>query len=158
VDNWILQQLRLKNLRYSRASLGLHIMDRAPLDAFAFEKKAAYPQRASAIYAIACSAETGAPQPFISGSLIFLTGRASDIADRQRWRGREGDEKYIERQQKALLRAYGARKIKGCQVIDTGGLSVDEVVKQTLGAIYLKPYIEYSMQSRLQTFLPGTSR
>lgn len=104
------------------------------------------------------TASSGVPQHFVSGALIVLVGCCSDMVDRQRWRGREGDSKYIERQQKALVRAYGARNARGCRVVDTGGLGVDAVVKQVLRAIHLEPYVEYSMRSRLEKFLPRAAK
>lgn len=152
VDDWILKQLRLKNLRYSRAGRGIHVMDRAPLDAFAFTDQADYISKAQRLYDIACAGHTGNPLPFKSGALLLLTGRPEDLLDRQRWRGRSSTVKYIDTQQKALLEAYDAHSGENCSVIDTKGLGVEAVLKHVMHAIHVRPYVEYQMHARLQHF------
>jgi hypothetical protein len=153
VDDWILKQLRLKNLRYSKAGRGIHVMDRAPLDAFAFTDEADYTSKAQRLYDVACAGHTGNPLPFRAGALLLLTGRAEDLLDRQRWRGRSGTVKYIEKQQKALLEAYDAHSGDNCTVVDTKGLSVEAVLKYVMHAIHVRPYVEYKMDARLNYFL-----
>jgi hypothetical protein len=125
-------------------------MDRAPLDAFAFAPPSDYQTKAKALYDVACVASTGSPQPFASGALILLTGRADDLLDRQRWRGRGGDLGYIEKQQDALLKVYGTSP--GVRIVDTKGLSIDAVVKRVSRLMHLEAYKEYSMDERLQQF------
>jgi hypothetical protein len=124
VDEWIIDQLRRKNARYSGASLGLHVMDRAPF-----------------------------PRPFRSGALIILTCRSSDLEDRQRWRGRAGTADYIEVQQRKLLETYAVQGARGCRVVDTTGLAIDAVVKLVMYIIHIQPYEEYRIDARLQEFL-----
>jgi hypothetical protein len=153
VDEWILKQLRLKNLRFSKAARGLHVMDRAPLDAFAFTAEADYRSKAQSLYDVSCAGRTGNPLPFKAGALLLLTGRAEDLLDRQRWRGRTGTINYIENQQKALLEAYDASSSDNCTVIDTKGLSIEAVLKGVMHAIHVQPYVEYQVDARLNHFL-----
>jgi hypothetical protein len=153
VDGWILEQLRLKNGRFRTAPLGLHAMDRAPLDAFAFTEPPKYRDKAEMLWNVACVGNTHNPLPFESGDLIMLTGRVDDLQDRQRWRGRDGDHDYIEEQQKALLAVYDAGKAPGCCVVKTHGLGIDDVVKRVMYLIHMAKYVEFDMNDRLQHFL-----
>jgi hypothetical protein len=87
VDEWIMEQLRLKNVRFEKAEVGIHVMDWAPLDAFAFTPRDQRAEKAEAIYKNACH-YGGKLHEFIDACLLLLTGRAAELSIRQRWRGR----------------------------------------------------------------------
>jgi hypothetical protein len=152
VDQWILDQLRLKNARFERAGIGLHIMDRAPLDAFAFTPPNERAAKAEVIHEVACGAKFGRPHEFVSGCLVLLTGRPSDLVTRQKWRGRGGKEEYIEEQQASLLHTYACEGKSGTQVIRTEGVELDAAVREAVRAIHVEPYAEFDFATRLKEF------
>jgi deoxyadenosine/deoxycytidine kinase len=155
VDNWILEQLRLKNGRFEGAHLGLHLMDRAPLDALAFTPEHEHREKAMKIFNVACAGASGKPHDFCPGKLIFLKGRPYDLLTRQKWRGRDGDEDYISQQQTALLEVYNTQDPSLTSIVETSGLSVEMVVKKVLRIIHLEPYQEFNFTTRLKHYLQG---
>ena len=73
VDKWIMRQLRLKNQRFRNAEPGIHIMDRAPLDAFAFTKPHEVASKAEMLWNEAC-AGARSPEPFEVFYMLLLRG------------------------------------------------------------------------------------
>lgn len=155
VDKWILEQLRLKNARYEHAQLGLHVMDRAPLDAFAFPPYGEPQKKAQDLYDYACAGASGKPHHFCPGKLIILSGRPYDLLTRQVWRGRSGSEGYVADQQAALLAVYNAPNAGRTFHVDTTGLPVEVVIKKVLRVMHLEPYEQFDFSLRLKHYLSG---
>ena len=153
VDEYILEQLRLKNSRFERAQLGLHVMDRAPLDAFAFTPSKEYRAKAQSLYEIACAGASGTPHEFCAGKLIVLTGHPYDLLTRQKWRGRGGSEEYIQGQQDTLVGIYNDPKSGDVSFVETSGLNIENVVKEVSRRMHFEPYKEFSFSSRLRDYL-----
>ncbi len=155
VDDWILDQLRLKNGRFEDAKFGLHVMDRAPLDAFAFTDPDKYQEKAQRIHDVANAASSGTPREFRPGKLILLTGRAYDLVSRQKWRGRDSTEEYIAQQQTSLWDAYNAKDCGFVSHIETGGLDIQSVTKEVARRIFVENYDEFNFSKRLHQFRVG---
>ncbi|OEC93571.1 hypothetical protein A9Z06_09065 [Rhizobium sp. YK2] len=156
VDEWILEQVRLKNGRFARAGGGLHVMDRAPLDAFAFTLPNEYRDKAESIYETACAGKSGSPQSLQKGHLIVLKGDPRVLQTRQIWRGRGGKESYLEEQQNALVAVYDDAFGK-VTFIETAGQDIESVTKQVLHAIHREPYAEFDFDKRLEFFRSAVS-
>ncbi|MBY2925843.1 SIR2 family protein [Rhizobium leguminosarum] len=156
VDEWILEQVRLKNGRFARAGGGLHVMDRAPLDAFAFTPINQYRDKAESIYETACAGKSGHPQHLQKGHVIVLKGDPRVLQTRQIWRGRGGKEDYLEEQQNALVGIYDDAFGK-VTFIETAGQDVGSVTKQVLQAIHRGPYSEFDFDKRLEFFRSAVS-
>jgi len=153
VDEWILEQVRLKNGRFARAGVGLHVMDRAPLDAFAFTSPDKYRDKAESIFETACAGNSGSPQSLQKGHLVVLKGDPRVLQTRQIWRGRGGDGNYLEEQQNALVGVYADDNCGKATFIETAGQDVESVTKQVLRAIHRDPYKEFDFDKRLTSFL-----
>lgn len=155
VDDWIMEQLRLKNKRFCTANRGIHIMDRAPLDAFAFTSPGDEAAKAKMIWERVCGGGIGRhPISLAPGCVVFLKGRPDDLAMRQRWRGRTGDADYIERQQTALEKIYQG---PGTHVLDISGNSIEVVVRRLARLIHLGDYDEFDFTGRLEEYLAQES-
>ncbi len=151
VDDWIMEQLRLKNKRFCVANRGIHVMDRAPLDAFAFTAPGEEAAKAKMIWERVCGGGVGRkPIPLAPGCLVFLKGRPDDLATRQRWRGRTGDADYIAKQQTALGETYQG---PGIHVLDISGNSIEVVVRRLTKHIHLGDYTEFDFTGRLEGYL-----
>lgn len=139
VDQWIMEQIRLKNGRFVRAGSGLYIMDRAPLDAFAFTPVDDYQDKAASLFEIACAGTSGSPQSLQKGHLIVLKGDPSALMTRQVWRGRGGTEAYLADQQKDLFDIYSDSSYGRATFIETAGHDLENVTKKVLRAIHFDP-------------------
>jgi len=148
VDEWIMDQVRLKNFRFRQASLGIHIMDRAPLDAFAFTPEELQKEKAALIWKRARVAR----MPLEAGTVLLLKGRPEDLEMRQRWRGRNGDAAYCSKQQQELIKTYCDSAL-GAYEIDTTGQSIEVVVRRMLKIMHLSPYREFDFNARLNSYL-----
>jgi hypothetical protein len=153
VDEYILEQLRLKNSRFEMAQLGFYVMDRAPLDAFAFTPLEEYRTKAQSMYEVACAGASGTPHEFCPGKLIVLTGHPYDLLTRQKWRGREGTEEYIRDQQNTLVDIYSDAESGDVSFVETSGLNIESVVKEVSRRMHLEPYKEFSFNNRLKKYL-----
>ena len=115
VDEWIMDQVRLKNGSFRQAKCGIHAMDRAPLDAFAFTPRAEHKAKGELLWNRACVARASLE----AGTVLLLKGRAEDLEMRQRWRGRQGTPSICQ-QQRDLIETY-SQASDGAYEIDTTG-------------------------------------
>jgi hypothetical protein len=145
-----MDQIRLKNGRFQEARGGIHVMDRAPLDAFAFTPKGEQSAKADLIWQRVCVEYS----PLEKGTVLFLKGRPEDLAMRQRWRGRSGDAGYIATQQRELAETYSWSDDRAYE-IDTTGQSVDVVVRRMLRLIHLCEYRHFNFDRRLEEYRSG---
>jgi hypothetical protein len=146
VDDWIMSQLLLKNRRFRLAEPGVHIMDRAPLDAFAFTEPPDVAAKAEMLWDKACA---GGNDPFVRGRLILMTGRPEDLAVRERARGRPGERAYLEKQQTSLMELY-SDSIAGVRVVDAGGSTIETVARELARAIHFETYDEFDFDGQLK--------
>jgi hypothetical protein len=151
VDDWIIEQLRLKNARFEKAKVGIHVMDRAPLDAFAFTPTDQRTQKAETIHKIACHYGNRVHE-FVDACLLLLTGQPSELSVRQKWRGRGGGPEYIRKQQEVLLETYCCPGNSGARIVNTEGKELRAVVKDVVRVMYLEPYNAFKFSNRLAEF------
>ena len=154
VNTYIVEQLRMKNNRFIKAPIGLHIMDRAPLDAFAFTERSDYPNKAAQLYEKACMGKSKRPVQFQAGKLLLLVGDPKELETRQQLRGRGGSATYCQSQQDQLLDVYCSNASDGgAYVIETTGFENDTVAKKISWCIHMEPYVEFDFAARLKFYL-----
>lgn len=84
VDNWVYRQLRIKNRHFVKGEPGIHVMDRAPLDLFAFSLDADENRRkADEIVRIV---ETD--RKLSEGEVMLVVASPENLLERQLRRGR----------------------------------------------------------------------
>ncbi len=150
VDDWILGQVRQKNRRFKNAKVGIHVMDRAPLDAFAFVKEEDNKIKAEQIIKKVCLGNIS-EKGFVKAKIIFISGNPSELEFRQKYRGRSGDENYIKDQQNKLIKIYGADKSKhSVSLIDAQNKSIEFVTKEIMKVIFFTPYETFDFNDYLK--------
>lgn len=137
VDDWVLSQLVHKDRTLSKPTYGIHIMDRAPLDMFAFSKSATENQtKAKKLRAKLNKDVQG-------GEIIFLQAEGAVLFERQLRRGR-GPEWLSEAaynkaalgQQTQLLEDVYSPEAK----LDTTHLSQDDVARDVVERILFQNF------------------
>ncbi|MFB9136044.1 SIR2 family protein [Vibrio olivae] len=140
VDDWILGQVRQKNRRFKIAKAGIHVMDRAPVDAFAFVDKTEWSDKAKQIIEIVCRNDLS-EKGVTKASVIFLKGSPKELEYRQKYRGRKGDSEYLKGQQNHLVEVYSDPVLDGnVKFIDTRNKSIASVTKEIVRNIFLSEY------------------
>jgi hypothetical protein len=84
IDQWVYRQLRIKNKRFSNAGPGVVVMDRAPLDLFAFSKNDDENQRKAEEIISEVEAET----QLADGEVLLIMASPRCLLERQLGRGR----------------------------------------------------------------------
>ncbi|MEZ9464884.1 SIR2 family protein [Vibrio splendidus] len=140
VDEWILSQVRQKNRRFTRASSGIHVMDRAPIDAFAFVDSEKWANKSAQIKKKVCRDNLN-DHGLAKASVMFLSGDPKELQFRQKYRGRSGDDEYLCSQQEALKTVY-TDSVFGNKVafIDTRNKPLESVTKEVVRTIFLSKY------------------
>ncbi|WP_238797340.1 SIR2 family protein [Vibrio vulnificus] len=140
VDEWILGQVRQKNRRFKTAKPGIHVMDRAPVDAFAFVEEDKWPNKANQMIDVICRNNLS-DNGISKASVIFLSGNAKELEYRQKYRGRKGDSDYLSEQQELLRKVYTDPILDGAvKFIDTRNKSIEAVTKDIVRNIFLSDY------------------
>lgn len=153
VDDWVIRQLARKNELMRSGRYGIYVMDRAPLDMFAFSKQ---PKdnvaKARALRVIV--GEDGLK----SGAMIHLSASAEALIERQVRRGR-GPEWLEEAAYKAgELAAQGERirEIYGIdKTFDTSLLSANDVARVAAERILFADYVPVNLEERRVDFEKG---
>lgn len=134
IDHWVDHQLERKNSNLLNQPSGVDVIDRAPLDAFAFVHANKWSMRAREI-SKALSQESRARRA-CNGHVIRLTGDAKTIEVRARRVSREPTVAGIERQQSVLEVVYPSGD--AVSVIDTRNLTSAQVVRAIVRIIHQK--------------------
>lgn len=138
IDRWVMRQLSLKNLSMIDARAGMHLVDRAPLDAFAFTKPREWPAKAKMIREAVSPGES--KRTLESAHIVLLLGDPEVLAVRALSKHKEHDAASLQRQQELLRRVYGIRR-QGVTVIDTRGKSVRQVVQYVARVVHQNDYM-----------------
>jgi len=153
IDRWVMRQLYLKNLAMLDAKPGLHLVDRAPLDAFAFTSRRVWKAKARMIReAISPGASARA---LAEAHIVFLTGDPDVLAVRALAKHKEHDAAALRRQQDLLKRVYGVRRV-GVTVVDTREKSIRQVVQEVARIIHRREYAVAPLQGWLEDIEGGT--
>jgi predicted ATPase len=141
VDDWVAKQFRLRNnvLNFNDNQIGLHILDRGPLDPLAFTPKI---QSVSAKAKRLRSSIKGRSKAPLSGAhVIVLKGEPTVLNARAIAQGKDFSVQAIAEQQDKLVEFYGK---EGVTVIETHGLSLEDVVRSVAFDILDQQHQRYS--------------
>jgi hypothetical protein len=147
VDNFIYAELKEKNRRLSKASVGYHFMDRGPLDLYAFssdddERR----EKTKKIRSVVCRTT-----PLLDAQIIFLSASGETLVNRNFSRGRKpsnsGDAAYLSNQECALRDTY-----KPTHIFNTEDSSAGEVARRIVRHVLSHEYSPTSLDSILSRY------
>ncbi|OHX37755.1 hypothetical protein BJL95_08115 [Methylomonas sp. LWB] len=135
VDNFVYGELKEKNIRISKAGVGFHFMDRAPLDLYAFSNDDK--ERKDKTKSI--KSKVTRHQGFQRGEIIFVTAKGETLVKRNLGRGRlpskSGEEGYLEQQSGFLKDLYNPNII-----INTDNMMPGEAARKIARHVLLDEY------------------
>jgi hypothetical protein len=149
IDSWVDGQFALKNrgLYSNENAIGVHILDRGPLDPLAFTREGQVRKRAKRLKAAICR-KSKLQKEIVPAHVILLSADPKDMENRATSSGKRFDESTLRKQEQALRDAYG--KGRGVTVIDTRGLSLQDVVKRVAKVIHgNSSYEEVNLTERI---------
>lgn len=123
VNSFVYSELKEKNIRMTSLGVGIHFMDRAPLDLYAFSKDDA--ERKEKTQDL--QSNVLKDQSFQQGEVIFLTARGATLVKRNLGRGRaptsSGDAEYLEQQATFLNELYNPEFVLYTDKYDAGEIA-----------------------------------
>lgn len=152
IDKWIADQIGKKNYRLSRQRTGIHLIDRCPLDAFAFTPLNGWKEKATLLRRGVSPGKS--ERKLCSACVIILTGDPEVMASRALATHRDTDATKLQRQQGLLLHTYNRTK-EGIKLIDTKNKGKNQVAKEIARIIYLNKYEEVPLDNWLDKFQTG---
>lgn len=152
IDDWIAKQIGLKNVELLDNPTGLHIIDRAPLDAFAFTPVEEWVDKAQLIKKEIRPGKS--TRELCPGHIIFMIGDAEVMASRAIMRHKDTDAKSLKKQQVMLEQVYGGGKT-GVTIVDTRDKTIWQVAKRIARIIHCDVYTEANMQEWLNKIEGG---
>lgn len=150
IDDWVVRQWKQKNTVLRHADSGVHIIDRSPLDAFAFTPEDGWKEKAS-FTKIGVTGDSGKLTP---GMVFLLLGHPNIMAVRALRMQKEMEAEDLDYRQ-ALLRTVFNAKMRGVRVIDTCDKSSAQVAKEISRWIHLENYEPCDLSGRLEQVLEG---
>lgn len=152
IDKWVAEQVSVKNTRLAKTSKsGIHVIDRAPLDAFAFTPDGAWKSKAKLLKTTIRSGD--AKRTIVEGHVIFLYGTPEIMAERAISLHKQVTAASLKDQQEKLFKIYsGLEPLGGFTKIDTRGRTSNDVIKQVAQVIFQKPYVSSNLHERLVHF------
>lgn len=147
IDYWVAEQWRAKNFILFRAKTpGLDIIDRCPLDAFAFTDEDKWKDKA--IFTREIITPEKSSTPLCKGKIILLIGNPQTMSVRAIKLHKEVTSQILEYRQQLLKIIYNNQDI-GIVEIDTKDKSVEQVSKEVSKIIHIDEYSECDLQARL---------
>lgn len=143
VDDWVLTQLAYKDELMRTPKYGIHVMDRAPLDMFAFSTADGDPPKDQNRTKAENLHKKLNRRDVQSGEVIFLEASPETLFERQvrRGRGPEWLHESAYRQESLSLQTDSLRDIYApARRDDTTYLSEDEVARETAERLLFAPY------------------
>ncbi len=154
IDQWVDGQLEKKNSLLLTDKCGIDMVDRGPLDAFAFVEEAIWPDRAKAIRLAIQGRYSG--RKLVGGHMILLKGDTSVLYSRARRILRFPSQEGLERQQAVLERIYSCTgPTPAVTIVDTRNKSAAEVATEISEIVHKSPYVEFDFQRRLEEIERG---
>lgn len=153
IDEWIAKQWGKKNYKLLRTTDGIHIIDRGPLDAFAFTPKGKWKDKAQLTkkhISPGCSGRKLCP-----AKIIILLGDPCTMASRAILSQKETDAEKLKMQQALIYYIY-SKAPKGVVKIDTKNKVKEQVAKEIAKIIFMEPYEEAPLNQMLEDVLSGT--
>ena len=147
IDLWVAEQWRNKNYILSQQKSGIHIIDRAPLDAFAFTPEEEWVAKAK------LTKENITPEKsttkLCKGKIILLIGDPNEMSVRALRLQKEVSVEDLKHRQKLLKIVYSDSN-NGIIELDTRSKSRERVAKEICKIIHLDTYEECDMQEILE--------
>ena len=153
IDEWIAKQIGLKNIELVDNSSGLHIIDRAPLDAFAFTPDEEWVKKAQLIKEGISPGKS--KRELCPGHIIFMIGDPQVMASRAIMRHKDTDVESLKKQQDKLKQIYRDKE-KGITIVDTRDKTIRQVAKEIARILHCNDYIEANMQEWLNQMEVGS--
>lgn len=150
LDNWVIQQFNLKNAKLIDQRIGIHLVDRTPLDPLAFAEPADVPAKAGAISRGLSPGH--AVRRAQAGHVIRLTGVAEDMEGRVIGRHKQSKAALIDEMQERLRVVFQDSEVS---VVDTAGMSIPQVVKQVARIVLLEPHRSVDLSELLGSIEAG---
>jgi predicted ATPase len=149
IDNWVYDQVRLKNEQLVGASKGFIFVDRGPLDLFAFsESDGQWPDKAKQVRGKLRG------QKLASGPVVFLHADGQTLVDRNWKRGRtpdvSGSAEYLVRQGSTLAEIYRTRT-----VFETDQVSPDLIAMKVARTALLGEHHVIDVHAKLELVARG---
>ncbi|GAB6096122.1 hypothetical protein JCM14469_23750 [Desulfatiferula olefinivorans] len=143
IDIWINQQFRKKNRRISKASHGISVIDRSPLDPLYFIAESSSCSKRAGELIAAMVPENSPIKEIAPGHLIVLICNESVLKTRLANRHKTYTSELLEQQQNILKDFW---KDSETTVIDTTNLTIREMVGRILSEILFAEYRELNFQ------------
>jgi hypothetical protein len=153
IDAWVAKQIGLKNVDLLEYSTGLHIIDRAPLDAFAFTHPDKWIEKAQLIKKGVSPGKS--KRELCPGHIIFMIGDPKVMASRAIMRHKDTDAKNLRKQQNMLKKVYRKGET-GVTIVDTQNKTIGQVAKEIARIIHCNGYSEANMQEWLNRIEAGS--
>ena len=153
IDAWVAKQVSIKNRKLLDGSkFGVHVIDRAPLDAFAFTLDDQSWKSKAAKLELEIRGDK-ARRTIQSGQVIFLNGDPDVMAERAVSLHKVTSAEKLGKQQHDLRLVYSGLIPSGSFTeIDTRGKTANEVVKLVAKLIFQTPYVAADLDARLIEF------
>jgi hypothetical protein len=145
VRDWLGEEFYRKKWWLSESRIGVHLVDRPPLDPLAFTNRIEWGQRATEQLAAIVRGARG--RPVESGHIILLLGEPGELQGRIIAQNKESTMATLKENQEFLTFIYDFPL--AVSRIDTRTLSVSEVVHQIAGIVHLAPYYPADLHERL---------
>lgn len=150
IDQWVVQQWHQKNSNLRHANPGLHVVDRSPLDAFAFTPESEWQAKAQYTKANVTPGGNG----LVKGMVVFLRGHPNVMANRAIRLQKDVTPESLDYRQ-ALLRLVFDPDIEGIVVVDTCEKPALRVAKEIARWVHIAPYKPCDLSLRLDDVLSG---
>lgn len=153
IDKWIAKQIGLKNTHLKHNSKGLNIIDRAPLDAFAFTPDNEWVEKAKLIKEGISPGKS--QRKLCPGHIILMIGDPQVMASRAIMRHKDTDAESLDKRQEKLKQIYRADE-KSITIVDTRDKTIRQVAKEIARILHCNDYIEANMQEWLNQIEEGS--
>ena len=147
IDRWVDQQFAMKNSvlhNQGENAVAIHILDRGPLDPLAFIRGSRVTERAKKLKK---AMKHKLEQVIVPSHVVLLLADPKEMEIRASTRGKYFTAANLSKQQESLRQIYGAGE--GVTVIDTQGLTLQQVVRQVAKVIHRDTYVETDLSARL---------
>ncbi len=153
IDEWVAQQWRRKNfILYQAKRPGIDIVDRCPLDAFAFTLENQWREKAAFTRKIITPQRSKAK--LAKGEIIFLIGEPKVMAIRAMKLQKDVTAEQLAYRQ-TLLRVIYDKDAEGIIELDTREKSIQQIVKEICRIIHIDDYNGCDLQGRLEKIEKG---
>lgn len=151
IDNWVAEQVNQKNMNLLDTAIsGIHVIDRAPLDAFAFTLEEDMWKSKATLLLGAVAPGLATERKLVPGHVIFLQNDAAVMAERAISLHKNTNAEKLNSQQNALLHVYEKLKPKdGMTLINAFQKTPGEVAKEVAKIIFREGYVETDMHQLL---------